>query len=241
MNTDKLVAHRGDNTHFPENSYAALESALKAGARYIEFDVQMIADGTLIVFHDADLIRLVGNNTSIFNLNNSDLNSMSVHFPSKFSEKFNPTYIPTLQTVLSILEKYPNSHAFVEIKQGSISHWGLNKVMNALLNVLKPYSKQVYIISFSDEALEYTHANSNIKTGLVFDFLNNNTKEIAKQLNPDYLICPYDAIGKKTLWKGDWQWMVYSLNDSSLVKEAFNRKDINLVETDNIQLMLSQN
>jgi glycerophosphoryl diester phosphodiesterase len=240
MDTDKLVAHRGDNTHFPENSYASLESALSVGAKYIEFDVQMIADGTLIVFHDVDLIRLVGNNISIFEMNASDLNSMSVHFPSKFSEKFNPTFIPTLQKILSLLKKHPNSHAFVEIKQDSISHWGLNKVMDALLNVLKPYSKQVHIISFSSEALEYTHANSNIKTGLVFDFLDNKIKQTAKQLKPDYLICPYSAITKETLWKGDWQWMVYSLNDISLINEAFKRKDINLVETDNIQLMLSQ-
>lgn len=239
MDTDKLVAHRGDNTHFPENSYAALESALKAGAKYIEFDVQMIADGTLIVFHDKDLIRLVGNQTSIFDMNNADLISMSVHFPSKFSEKFNPTYIPTLKVILSLLEKYPMSHAFVEIKQDSISHFGLNKVMDALLKVVKPYSKQIHIISFNCEAIEYTHSNSNIKTGLVFDFLNNKIKESAKQLKPDYLICPYDAITNESLWEGDWQWMVYSINDVEHLKEAFNREGISLVETDNIRLMVS--
>ena len=60
MDTKKLIAHRGDNTNHPENTLIAIETALKAGAVAFEFDVQMTADHSLVVFHDDDVSRMTG-------------------------------------------------------------------------------------------------------------------------------------------------------------------------------------
>lgn len=54
-----IVAHRGA-LPLLENTIPALARAVEEGADLLEFDVQAAADGTLVVFHDADLGRLAG-------------------------------------------------------------------------------------------------------------------------------------------------------------------------------------
>lgn len=54
----RIVAHRGDRAHAPENTLRAFESARRAGCDSIELDLQLSADGELVVFHDATLDRL---------------------------------------------------------------------------------------------------------------------------------------------------------------------------------------
>jgi glycerophosphoryl diester phosphodiesterase len=49
-----IIAHRGDHSVEPENSLAAFEAAVNAGADMIEFDVRRLGDGTLVVHHDPE-------------------------------------------------------------------------------------------------------------------------------------------------------------------------------------------
>jgi len=58
-----VVAHRGDHSQAPENTVAAFDAAIHAGADMIEFDVHRLPGGTLVVCHDepsagADVPRL---------------------------------------------------------------------------------------------------------------------------------------------------------------------------------------
>jgi glycerophosphoryl diester phosphodiesterase len=52
-----VVAHRGASIEQPENTIAAFEAAIDAGADAVEFDVRMTADGHAVVMHDADVSR----------------------------------------------------------------------------------------------------------------------------------------------------------------------------------------
>lgn len=52
-----VAAHRGDWRNFPENSLAAIESAVKMGVDIVEVDVQRTKDGQLILMHDGTLDR----------------------------------------------------------------------------------------------------------------------------------------------------------------------------------------
>ncbi len=52
-----LIAHRGARSLAPENTLAAAEAALAAGATMWEFDVRLTSDGELVLMHDATLGR----------------------------------------------------------------------------------------------------------------------------------------------------------------------------------------
>lgn len=52
-----ITAHRGDVIDAPENTIAAVEAAIEKGADYAELDVQMLADGSLILMHDNNFLR----------------------------------------------------------------------------------------------------------------------------------------------------------------------------------------
>ena len=55
-----VVAHRGARLTHPENTLAAFDAAIEAGADAIELDVRLTADGVGVVSHDADVARMAG-------------------------------------------------------------------------------------------------------------------------------------------------------------------------------------
>lgn len=55
-----ITAHRAVAMLAPENTLAALERSIAAGADFAEIDVQRTRDGELVVVHDADLMRVAG-------------------------------------------------------------------------------------------------------------------------------------------------------------------------------------
>ncbi len=52
-----VIAHRGASAGAPENTMVAFELAVEVGAKALEFDVTVSADGVAIVFHDEVLDR----------------------------------------------------------------------------------------------------------------------------------------------------------------------------------------
>jgi glycerophosphoryl diester phosphodiesterase len=53
----EIIAHRGYSARAPENTLAAVEKAIEAGADAIEWDVHVAACGTPVVIHDETLDR----------------------------------------------------------------------------------------------------------------------------------------------------------------------------------------
>lgn len=47
-----MVAHRGASAQQPENTLAAFQAAVEAGADIVEFDVRRSPDGALVISHD---------------------------------------------------------------------------------------------------------------------------------------------------------------------------------------------
>ena len=58
-------AHRGGTRAAPENTLAAFSHARSLGFRYLETDVHLAKDGTIVAFHDTDLSRTCGLSTVI--------------------------------------------------------------------------------------------------------------------------------------------------------------------------------
>lgn len=88
-------AHRGFHGNgIPENSLAAFALACEKGYG-IELDVQLSRDGTVMVFHDADLFRMTGRDQKLSELDAKDLQKLSLDGTKET--------IPTLADVLSLV------------------------------------------------------------------------------------------------------------------------------------------
>jgi glycerophosphoryl diester phosphodiesterase len=71
--TTLVTAHRAGSKLAPENSLLALERSIAAGADYVEIDVQLTADGKVVLLHDRDLRRVTGDPRVLMELSWADL------------------------------------------------------------------------------------------------------------------------------------------------------------------------
>lgn len=99
LNDDVVItAHRGGATAAPENTMAAVESAIKLKADWVEIDVQESQDGVVLVVHDSDLKKIANNPSKIWEATATELQSVDIG--SYFGSEFSDQRIPTLTEVL---------------------------------------------------------------------------------------------------------------------------------------------
>jgi glycerophosphoryl diester phosphodiesterase len=74
-----LLAHRGDWSEAPENSLGAFVAAAgRRGVDGVEFDVRAAVDGTPVVIHDEDLLRMQGVDRRVDELTPLELRALGV-------------------------------------------------------------------------------------------------------------------------------------------------------------------
>ncbi len=96
MDKLSLIAHRGYPAHYPENTRIGLEAALKAGADFIAFDVQLSSDRVPLLLHDINLIRTTGFNGRVSDLPYAQIEKLCAGEKRRFGNKFLNESIPTL-------------------------------------------------------------------------------------------------------------------------------------------------
>ncbi len=223
---------------YPENTWLGLRAALEAGACWLEFDIQMCADGRFILLHDADFARTANTPISPFDFDAAGLSDISVHEPARLGNRYAPLPVSDLATVLVELSNFPTRRAMVEIKQESLNHWGLERVMDALLEQLHPRRSQCILIAYDERALSYARQRSAIDIGWVLDRYDADRIERARTLNPQYLICNERKLpaGQRP-WPGGWRWMLYDIIDPQRALR-WAECGIELIETRDIGAML---
>lgn len=82
MQTPLIIGHRGASAAAPENTMAAFNQAIAAGADGIEFDVRLTRDGIPVVIHDSTLRRTTGLSHRIADLTLLELETLNVGVPS---------------------------------------------------------------------------------------------------------------------------------------------------------------
>ena len=113
-----IIAHRAGAAFAPENTVAALRTAIAAGAEIAEIDVQQTRDQTLIVMHDANFKRTIGFDQNVWETDGRTIRTLDAG--SLFSAKFTGEPIPTLQDMLSAAKG--NIRLMIELK--STGHEG---------------------------------------------------------------------------------------------------------------------
>ena len=113
-----VFAHRGGCALGPENTIAAFELGLGAGADGLEFDVHLSADGVVVVFHDALLDRTTDGSGPIAARTAAELARFDAGYrfaspAGQHSFRGQGVRIPTLREVL---RRFPDTPVIIEMK-----------------------------------------------------------------------------------------------------------------------------
>ncbi len=234
-----IIAHRGNNFTYPENTLKGLRSAFALGCSSVEFDIQMIADETLVVLHDANTLRTSGVDKAVLSSTYQELAEISVHEPTRLGEKHAPTPISKLDDVLQLLNEFSGVHAYVEVKEESLEKWGRQKVLDKLLSIASKYAEQCTIISFDLPVLELVREQSDLPIGWVLYDYDEASLNKANVSRPDFLIVDQAELSFDTPpWKGTWKWMVYGVETADSAFKHYSN-GVEFVETDYLDRLLS--
>jgi len=143
-----IIAHRGASAHAPENTLAAFDLAVSQGAPAIELDVQLSADGEVVVFHDYSISRTTGGSGRISQLTLKQLKSL--HAGAAFGPAFPNAKIPTLDEVFNNI--HPDIFLNIELKNLNLP---LNNLPSKVVKIVQDHSaiNRVLISSFNPLAL----------------------------------------------------------------------------------------
>lgn len=139
--TAQLIAHRGrwaEGSARPENSLAAFDEAARNG-NAVELDVQLTADGKVVVFHDDDLKRMTGQSGTLSEMSLAELRTVRLLGGEQG--------IPTLSEALAVIGgRVP---VFVEIKnRGSVG-----ALEDEVAREVAAYSGDAAVMSFNPYSL----------------------------------------------------------------------------------------
>ena len=169
-----VIAHRGFSGAAPENTLAAIELAIQAGAHMIEVDVAMTADGHVVCLHDETLDRTTSGSglPSAFALDAIK----RLDAGSWFSAKFAGEPVPTLAEVFAATKN--RILVNVEIKPEAVER-GAASAVAALVDE-HGMEDRVVVSSFAPEALlQINKSASRIVTASLF---NSHTRDL-----PDFV------------------------------------------------------
>lgn len=221
----EVIAHRGYAARYPENTLAAIEAALAAGARCVEFDVQLTRNGVPVLMHDLDLARTTGRRGDVTEWDLAAVQALGAGEPARFGTRFAGEPVPTLAAVAARLARHPRVTAFVEIKEESLERFGTEATVRAVLAAIEPARAHCVPISFSDEAVRCARASGAAAIGWVLGALDTAHRDRARALAPAYLFCDHRDVLTRPgrLWPGPWRWAVYEVTTAALARELAAR------------------
>lgn len=221
MTPDQLVAHRGYSSRHPDNSAESLGAALDAGARWVEFDVQMSRDGVPFLLHDANLRQAAGLNRLAADLEWSAIRAANARPRRDGSRR--PGLV-TLRDALGLVGAHPAACAFVELKRAAFVAHGVERVVAAVDPILAPWRGRVVVISFQANGLAALRAAGGWPIGWVFATWKGSMRRRAERLAPEWLFCDLAVIPDgDALWPGPWRWALYETSDPGQARSWLGR------------------
>ncbi len=239
MTTLELVAHRGYAARYPENTLAALEAAIEAGAKFVEVDVQLSSDGFPVLFHDRTLDRMCGVPGAVHETTLSDLRALSCGERGKFGDRFQREGLLSLAGFVQLLSRHPNVRAFVEIKRIAIERFGRERILERVLPALDAAIHQCTLISFSLDFLAVAREAHPIPLGAVFDAWAEREQQIVADIAPEFVFVDIDGLpATGELRHPGARVAVYEVADVAVAR-ALAARGVDLVETFQIAEMIA--
>lgn len=165
MNKIEIIAHRGASAVCPENTMIAFERALELGATGIETDVQMSADGRLVLIHDETLQRTAGTTGWVKDCTYEKLRTLDAG--SWFHTNFAGESIPSLEMLLNLVQG-KRILLNLELKNGIVPYKGMEE---KVIQIIQEWNmeQQVVLSSFNHASLvKCKRIAPDIRTALLY-------------------------------------------------------------------------
>jgi glycerophosphoryl diester phosphodiesterase len=210
-----LCAHRGASGNFPENTRLAFKKAKESGVKWIETDLNMLADGVFIIFHDDRLGRTATGSDLISKLVFDEVRDLDVG--SWKGEEFKGEKILTFTEMLNWQEKNCmniNYEIKCDLSDPHIVAVNLFKILG------KRKSAGIIISSFSVDIIrECRKYLPNFSYALIVEKLPRDWRNIAVELslNAFHLDSTYlNRMQVKALKLEKLSVRVYTVNDQKI-------------------------
>lgn len=182
--TCEIVGHRGCPEDTIENTITSFRYAYNKGLKYIETDVQMTADGYMVLFHNSTVDSTTDGTGTVNQLNYSYLRSLVYTSGGNISNYPN-THINDIDELINFL-KNSDIKCFLEIKAG----WTMAQI-ESLYNKIKTGNllNKIIFISFDYTYLEKLRELDNrILIGYLVDDLSSTVINYCK--DNKFIACP---------------------------------------------------
>ena len=124
-----IIAHRGLDEAYPENTVSAFKAALEKGMG-IEIDVRGTSDDELIVLHDDTVDRTTNGEGRVAQMTLGEVKALDSG--SWWSPKFADERIPTLMEVLDTVKEYGTADTTLFIEMKTLDPGCITKICNGL-------------------------------------------------------------------------------------------------------------
>jgi glycerophosphoryl diester phosphodiesterase len=138
----KVIAHRGEHLHHPENTLPAFQAAIDAGADYFELDVRTTSDGKFVIMHDNTLDRTTNGTGEVRQHTFDEIRALDAGI--KFSQAFAGTKVPTLDEAFDLA--YGKINVYVDTK---------NADAQQLVDVIVHHDMQDHVVIYGNPFFLY--------------------------------------------------------------------------------------
>ncbi len=217
-----LIAHRGIQHRYPENTMLSIRAALESAVRYVEVDVQFSKDGEPVLYHDATLWRVSKRQGKVTDFSFDDLVQMPAYEPDRFKDDFIKSKIAPLQLLNAFCLKYDEAHFFVELKEEAITAQGEDYCLAKIALTLAEYIDRITLISFSESAVMKAKRDFHfMSTGIVLKDATN-AHSLCEQLSVDVAFINYQKLNPQKILKLPCPLAIYEIPDTEQAKRWLN-------------------
>jgi glycerophosphoryl diester phosphodiesterase len=137
----KVIAHRGNSSQAPENTYASFQQSIQMNVDFIECDVQLTKDLVPIVMHDSTIHRILANSEvcEVSALRWDQLKNLDAG--SWFDSKFQDQRILSLREFLAMPRG--KAGAMIEVKKDTFNEKWMTKIAADIMKEASNHKENV--------------------------------------------------------------------------------------------------
>ena len=236
----EVIAHRGYQRAYPENSLSAILAAIGCGARFVEVDVHLTADRTPVLLHDETLPRICGVDGRIHEVRDERLAELRAWEPGRLGDRFSQEPVARLEACRDLLPASQDVTLFVELKEAAARAFGEQAVVERVIGVMGPMLDRCVMISFSAELLREARRQGGCAIGPVVRTWKARGVVNEFDRRPDFLFCDIRGLPREgALSVEGVNLAVYEVPDADTAR-VLHARGVGYVETFGVCEMLAE-